>query len=174
MTLAARIDMSSGASSFRFAAIAVLAAVALVGCADLEPPPERSAGATRISGDVEGRVTVAWTIEGNHDVAACNVYDAVGIQIVVLDLQGAERGAFEDGCSSFSTSVPLDPGSYVVRAALVDRFERDRTTVVTSEPFDVGVLGATRVAIDFPVRSFFRQEAGRGQQKTQLGGPQSR
>lgn len=150
----------------------MLAAAPLVGCSDLEPP-ERSLGATRIAGGAE-TVTVAWTIAGERDERACTVYDATGVRLVVVDLQGGEVATVDEGCSSFSRTIPLTPGPYFVRGTLIDRFGRDRTREVTSPVFDVDVLDGAFVTIDFPVASFVGDRAGQRQPQPRPGGTASR
>lgn len=103
---------------------------------------------------VTGTVVLDWTINGSKDPDQCDQGAATTLDVLVHTTRGAFVGEFQEACSSFATSIELDPGSYVADAVLLDANGVERTTSVPIDPFTVQGADTLDLPIDFPARSF--------------------
>jgi hypothetical protein len=101
-----------------------------------------------------GTLVVDWTVDGVKDPAECDQGHASTIDITVQTADGADVGEFQADCGEFSTSIDLDPGSYIATAVLIDASGHDATTPVDLNPFRIRGNDVLTTPIDFPAGSF--------------------
>ena len=72
------------------------------------------------SDDVEGSLTLDWTLDDTDDPVACDDYDARTLEIIVYDDYGAVAATVHPPCDAFEASIVLPDGVYSIDATLVD------------------------------------------------------
>lgn len=102
-----------------------------------------------------GLLTVAWTVDGTDDPAACAFEGADTIDIFVEHARGGTAAHVSDFCEVFVTSIELRPGSYFADAVLLDVSGRPITTTVDLGFFEIFGRDELIVDVDFPLDSFF-------------------
>lgn len=130
-------------------ALAVAASACTVQSSSPPPPPEV------LPTVPSGTLVVQWTIDGTTDPNRCNATGAATIRVFVTFDDGSPAGTFEQGCTSFATSISLAPGRYTAGAFLVDVAGAARTTTAPIDAFSIAGNDELRVPVDFPSSSFF-------------------
>ena len=100
-----------------------------------------------------GTLTVRWTVAGSDHPAACGVYGATDLELVVFDENGAQVASTLGACEGFSLTLALPEGTYSAEATLVD--PRGSARSVTKPLQAIVVVRGTDLAIDldFPQSS---------------------
>jgi hypothetical protein len=102
----------------------------------------------------EGTLIVAWTLGGTTEPNRCSEALVDTIQIRVTRGDGSFAGVFEQLCTAFATSIPLEEGRYSAVATPVDVDKGARATSVAINMFAVHGDELLRAPIDFPTAAF--------------------
>jgi hypothetical protein len=101
------------------------------------------------------QLTVAWTIEGTSDPAACTAEGAAAIDIVVRTTGGVFVAEATAACEAAVTSIDLGAGAYVADAVLLDSAGHTITTAVDLGAVTLHGDDELVVDADFPADSFY-------------------
>ena len=102
-----------------------------------------------------GLLTVAWTVEGTEDPAACAFEGADTFDLLVERSSGGLAAHVSDPCEAFLSSVELPSGSYFADALLMDAGGHPITTAVDLGYFEIYGGDELVVDADFPQRAFY-------------------
>lgn len=98
--------------------------------------------------------TVEWRIAGSSSRAACLDFGADWAYVTVESRFGTEDSATVP-CEDFGYDFYLLPGTYWVTVQLLDRREREITSVIETDEYDLYAGNGEFVVADFPPSSFF-------------------
>lgn len=101
-----------------------------------------------------GSVSVDWTIDGTADPSQCTQSNVDYVHIQLDD----DSGLFDEDeapCEDFDYVFDnLPPGYYSVTLQMFDSRDRERTTAVSSDPYDIDD-DSVHIPTDFPIDSFY-------------------
>jgi hypothetical protein len=98
--------------------------------------------------------TVEWRIDGSASRLACLDFGADAAYVTVESRFRTEDSATVP-CEDFGYDFYLAPGSYWATVQLLDRADREITSVVETDEFDLFAGDGEFVVADFPPDSFF-------------------
>ena len=105
-------------------------------------------------GEDAGVVHQTFTINGAADPASCGRVDATQIRSVALDPFGVIRGTSFVPCTSFESSLQLNPGTYSVAATFLGADGRAVSRTLTRDGVTVVEGETTTYTVDFPLSTF--------------------
>lgn len=98
--------------------------------------------------------TVEWRIDGSSSPAACFDFGVDAAYVTVESRFGTED-AVTVNCEDFGYDFFLLPGRYWVTVQLLDRRQREITSVIETLEYDLYAGDGEVVVADFPPDSFF-------------------
>ena len=127
-------------------ALLVLSGMALSGCV---------VGVEHRHGYVDDAIfTVEWRIAGSASRAACRDFGVDAAYITIESRYGREDSATVP-CEDFGYDFYLPPGRYWVTVTLLDRAQRDITSTIETDAYDLYANDGEFVEADFPPDSFY-------------------
>ena len=135
-------------------ALPLVLALALPACtASVQPTP--APVDTVAATEPNGTLIIDWTIELRKDPTDCRLAGADAIRIHVVSQSGVDAGTYVQDCGVFSTSIPLQPGTYNASAELMASGNVVRSTSVVIAPFSLFGNDQLTIPIDFPASSLY-------------------
>jgi len=101
----------------------------------------------------DGVFTVEWSIDGATHGSDCDYFGAAYVDVTLESRYGTEDYAVVE-CDRFGYDFHAPPGRYWVTVTMMDDHDRDVSTTIRTDSYDLFEGDSEYVVADFPPDSF--------------------